>query len=223
MWQDIVWVGLLMGSALYVFYKTHPHLLHPAVKTDAIFPLFVVQRMGPGFCGLAIAGVFAASMSSLDSSMHAITTATVTDFYRRFRPNHNDSRYLKLSRWLVFLVGILGTGIAMIMAYSGIVSLLDAFMTLLGLLGGGMAGIFLLGILTRRTHGGGAFLGAITSAIIVFAVQEYTSMHFLLFGAVGLVSCMLVGYLVSLVLPNGSKKDLSGLTVFASNAEVGKI
>ena len=52
-------------------------------NADAIFPWFIVTQLP---AGLVIAAVFSASMSSLDSSMHSISTAVTTDSYQRFRP-----------------------------------------------------------------------------------------------------------------------------------------
>ena len=80
-----IWFGL--GTALYVFYKLHPERLDPGANTDAIFPLFIAQQLPAGVSGLIIAAVFAAAMSTLDSSLNSVSTAMVTDFYRRFRPS----------------------------------------------------------------------------------------------------------------------------------------
>ena len=90
-------------AALYAFYKTRPELLDPLLKTDQTFPLFIAQQLPAGIVGLVIAGLFAASMSTLDSSLNSISAAVVTDFYRRFRPTRgtaclNVARSLTSSR-----------------------------------------------------------------------------------------------------------------------------
>ena len=72
----------LMGIALFVFYKVNPDLLGPLDKNDQILPWFVAHEMPAGLAGLVIAGVFAAAMSSLDSSMHSICTAISNDFVK---------------------------------------------------------------------------------------------------------------------------------------------
>lgn len=203
----------MLGTVLYGYYKTHPGQLNPVINTDAIVPWFVVQKMPAGVCGLMIAGIFAASMSSLDSSMHAVTTAIMNDFYKRFHPKTSDKVYFLFSRWATAIIGVVGTGMAVLVSIYNIPSLWDLFMRILGLLGGGVTGIFLLGILTKRATGAGALIGAIVSVVLVFAAQTYTRMHFFLYGAIGLVSAMLVGYLASLVIPVGSK-SLDGLTVY---------
>lgn len=54
----------------------------------------------------------------------------------------------------------------------------DAFLTILGLFGGSLAGVFALGIFTRRAHAVGAVVGIATSVLTLFFVQTFTSVHF---------------------------------------------
>lgn len=189
-----------LGTALWVFYRQHPELLDPTLQTDAILPLFIVERFPPGLSGLIIAGVFAASMSSLDSSLNSMATVIVTDYYKRFRPSAADARALGLARVLTCVFGAIGTGVALWMAAADIVSLWDAFNKLLGLTGGGLAGLMALGVFTRRTTGMGGIIGAITGALALWAVQSWTAVHFLAYGMVGFVTCFAVGYGASWLL-----------------------
>ena len=205
-----------VGTALYLFYRGHPQLLNPALQTDAIFPLFIAQQLPAGITGLVVAGLFAAAMSTMDSSMNSVATAVVTDFYRRFRPNAPDRRCLNLARWLTILLGAAGVGTALWMAGSGIKSLWDAFIAILGLTGGALAGMFILGIFTRRAHGVGTLIGAIGGAIVLYLVQSRTSVHFFLYAAVGVAACVIIGYAASLLIPC-KKRDLGGLTAYTLN------
>jgi Na+/proline symporter len=202
-----------VGTALWTFYKTHPAMLNPTGKSDYIFPWFIAQQLPTCVAGLVIAGLFAAAMSSLDSSMNSMATAITTDYYRWLRPDASDRRCLKLARWLTGLLGLFGTGSAMIMAYLGAQSMWDQYMKVIGLFGGGLAGLFALGIFTRRTHGPGALIGFVASAAVLYLVTANEAVHVLLYAAVGVASCFLVGYVASLAIPLGGR-DLSGLTVY---------
>ena len=91
---------LLVCTGLFVFYKANPQRLVPLERTDQIFALFIARQMPPGLAGLVIAGIFAAAMSTLDSSMHSISTAVTTDFVRRFIPYLSESKYLLFARCL---------------------------------------------------------------------------------------------------------------------------
>ena len=63
--------------------------------------------MPPGVAGIVIAAALAAAMSSLDSSINAISTVTVNDIYRRhFVKNKSDKHFLHVA-WIVAAVASL--------------------------------------------------------------------------------------------------------------------
>ncbi len=202
-----------IGTALYIFYKQQPQMLNTSIPNDGIFPWFIVSQMPVGLSGLVIAGLFAAGQSGSQSS---IATALVTDFYRRFNPAASESGCVSLARWLTLLLGVVGVGAAMLMATFDIRSLWDVFLQALGLFGGALAGVFALGIFTRKAHGTGALVGVTTSAVVLFCVQRFTSLHFLLYAMVGIVTCFAVGYAASLLLPTRNR-NLDGLTIFSGD------
>ena len=77
---------LLIGAMLFVFYKIFP----PAaafVKTDYIFPTFIVTHMPHGISGLLISAILAAAMSNLSAALNSLSSTTIVDFYARIRPN----------------------------------------------------------------------------------------------------------------------------------------
>jgi SSS family transporter len=203
------------GVALYVFYRNHPAQLHPGVATDATFAWFIADQLPSGVAGLVVAGLFAAAMSTLSSSMNSIATAIVTDFYARFTASATEEKKMRLARRLTLLLGVVGTSAALLMATYEIKSLWDLFLQVLGLFGGGLAGVFALGIFTRRAHGTGALVGVLASAVVLWFVQRYTHIHFFLYAALGITTCLVVGYLVSLLLPAASS-NLNGLTIYTS-------
>ena len=87
-----------------------PDLLDPGITSpEALFPYYIVTSLPAGLAGLLIAGVFAASMSSIDSSMNSVSAAVTTDFYRRFGRNVTEVSALRVARGTVVIVGILGT------------------------------------------------------------------------------------------------------------------
>jgi len=211
-----------MGTALFAFYKSNPQALNPTLsKGDAIFPWYIVTQLPPGVAGLLIAGVFAAAMSSLDSSMNSVATAFTTDFYRRFKPEASDHSCLTLARVVTVVVGVLGTAFALMMAQWGIKSLWDQFATFLGLFGGGLGGLFLLAIFTRRTHGLGAIVGLVASGAVQYLVKTRLSLDPRFLAVTGIVSCVVIGYVASLLIP-ARRKPLDGLTLYTMPKAVGE-
>jgi Na+/proline symporter len=195
---------LSVGTGLFVFYKANPQRLVPLEKTDQIFALFIARQMPPGLAGLVIAGVFAAAMSSLDSSMHSISTVVTTDFVRRFIRRLSESKYLLFARCLI---------IAMLMASIEIKYLWDFFLGFMGLLGGTLAGLFMLGIFTRRVGAAHAWIGAVASIGMLLYVKLATDLNSLLYGAIGVLTCFSVAYLSSMIIPTKVER-LTGLNIY---------
>jgi SSS family solute:Na+ symporter len=209
-WWTLVF---FLGAVLFTFYQTRPELLDPRLKADSIVPLFVAQRLPIGVAGLVIAGLFAATMSTVDSGMHSVATAVVRDFYCRLRPASSDRTNLLLARLVTALLGVFATLMALWMAGSEIRSIWDFFMKMLGLLTAGLGGLFALGVFTKRANGIGSLIGMVISALILYWVSTQTRIHLFLYAAVGFLSCYIIGYLISLAIPY-RQKDLAGLTIY---------
>ncbi len=189
-------VFFALGTALFAFYAARPELSLPE-SDNQIVPWFVVQQMPAGLAGLVIAAIFAASMSSLDSSMNSVATVLVCDFYRRARPDADDGAQLRLGRWLTVALGLIGTGTALLLANLDPGSLFDTFNTILGFFGGALAGLFFLAVKCGWATPRGAVLGTLVGAAAVggltlAANAENVLVHEFLYGAIGFVVCVVV-------------------------------
>lgn len=206
----VVIVFYFAGTALFLFYQEFPQDLNPTMEqTDAILPTFFITQLPTGIIGLVIAAIFAAAMSSLDSAMNSMSTVIITDFYKRFKPKIPESKLFSTAKYLVGILGVLGTASAILMAGLEIKSLFDQLLLFMGLTGGGLAGVFLLGMLTDRASSYGVLIGFISSCIIQYYISFHTNLSFLLYATTGLVSCYVVGYVASLIFPekgSGNKK-----------------
>jgi SSS family transporter len=223
-----VWtIFFALGTMLWSFYRVFPDRLDPTGRTDEIFAWFIVQELPTGIAGLVVAALFAASMSSLDSSLNSMATALTTDFLRLFRASSSDVRppletsssqrdddrdALAFARLVTVLLGIIGTLAAAWLAWVETQSIWDQFLKMMGLFGGGLAGLFVAGIFTRRTHQTGVLVGFVVSAAVLYFARVSGAVHLFLYGGIGILTCSIVGWLMSHVLP-GPRKDVSGLTV----------
>jgi Na+/proline symporter len=133
--------------------------------------------------------------------MNSVASALTTDFYQRFRPGKTQGQYLYFARWITAIVGIAGTLLALMMASWNIKSLWDQLNTFIGLFAGGLGGLFLLGLFTKRANGTGAVIGLVASAFVQYYVKAYTDIFLLLYTFSGLVSCFVIGYVASLFFP----------------------
>ena len=187
-----------IGTGLYTFYKTHPQSLDITMQQgDAIFPYFMMSQMPAGIAGLLIAAIFAATMSTISSNINSVSTAFSVDFIQRFRPSIKDSTLLRVARWTCIISGLMGLGIALLMATWDIASLLDYFNTILGLLTSGLGGLFVMAVFFPRIKGRAALTGFIAGELVVFLMYLYTDVNFFLFGATGIVISVIVAWFTS--------------------------
>ena len=204
-----------IGTALYAFYKTHPGQLNPLIDTDATFPVFIAAELPIGITGLIIAGLFAASMSTLSSGLNSVATLTSIDFYERLSPKFSPKKSLRLAYLVTILAGIISTGVAVLFTYFDIKSMFDAMLQLTAILGGGFAGTYALGLFSKRTNWQGALIG--TAASIAGAVLLRPLVSPILLNPASIAICMLVGYVSSWFFA-APTRSLTGLTIFTPRA-----
>ena len=202
-------IFFLLGTGLYVFYISNPanmSITNPNV--DSVFPQFIVSEMPVGFAGLLIAAIFAAAMSTLSSNINSVSAVITSDFYKTLWSKTTLKSSMSVARWAGIIVGVFGIGMALILATWDIASLWDQFNTFLGLLTSGLGAIFFLGIFFPRVGATAAFIGLISGIGVLVLVQGNTNLSFLLYGLIGMVSSIIVAYLLSFIFPN--KKDIKG-------------
>lgn len=202
-----------IGTALYVFYQQNPGRMNPLLPVDATFPLFIAAELPVGVTGLIIAGIFAASMSTLSSCMNSVATLVSVDFYERFFKGATPERSVRLAEWMTVLAGIIGVGTALLLASFDIKSALDKSWELWSLLGGGFAGCYGLGMFTRRANWQGAIIGVVASIVITFTSWRMGLVNSVFYQTIAIFSCIIVGYLGSFLFPP-PQQSLQGLTVY---------
>jgi len=210
---------LFIGTALFAYYSVHsgklPSDLHNPANADRIFPFFIVSQLPMGVRGLLIAAILAAAMSTIDSSLNSSATVCVVDFYRRhFRREASDRRSLSALRIVTVALGLLGTAAALAMIKAK--SALDVWWQISAIFGGGMLGLFLLGLLIKRAGHISALSGVIVS-ITVIAWATFARglpenwawlecpFHGYLTGLLGAASLIVVGAVVAFLIPQRGK------------------
>jgi SSS family transporter len=187
-----------VGTALWVYFRHHPTGLNPHGNTDDVFPWYISRQLPPGLAGLVIAGLFAATMSTISSSMNAIATVLTTDFYQPFRPASTDRQRFIFARRTTLLLGALGCAIAIYLVSLHNTSIWDQYLKIIGLFGGCLAGMFVAGIFFPKVNAKGIVAGYIVSALSLYFVQAYTNINFFLYPAVAVVICVGVACAASL-------------------------
>ncbi len=220
-WADVAvsipWAIVIygLGTALYAFYKQNPEMLNASIATDGILPMFIAQQAPVGLSGLIIAAIFAASMSTLEGSIHSVATIFTTDFYSRYRKDLTTKQVTRVAKITTVVLGAFATVLSLVLLYMDINSILDVFQEITGLFIGASTALFLLGIFTKKANAKGVLIGALSSGIILYFVKIYTPLNFWLYSAVGFISCYVIGYLASCVI--SGRRGLQGLTYYTIN------
>lgn len=161
-----VWaIFMLIGSLLFGYYTSGVAQLPPDTRADAVFPFFIMTELPPGITGLIFAGLIAAAFSSLDSDLNSLSAITVEDYYKRLKKNVDDREALRFSHIMVVVFGAAAIGIAMYYVYADNETVLSVIFTFYSIFSGGIAGLFLLGVMTKRANKQGLTIGIIATVL----------------------------------------------------------
>jgi len=151
-------IFLMVGVGLWAFYQGRPF-----ERSDEIFARFIVDQLPSGVTGLLIAGVFAAAMSSLSSSINSLASATAYDYWAPLvGASRDEARILKAGkRFTLVWAALLVAGAVIFIPLSRETSAVEVALGVASLVYGGLLGAFALGVLTRRPGQVAAMIGMV--------------------------------------------------------------
>lgn len=155
---------LMVGVGLFAYYQGRTF-----AAADEVFPRFIVEALPPGVTGLVIAGLLAAAMSTVGSSLNSLASASTHDLYGPLTKREDPVHLLRVGRAFTLLWAAILIGGAMLFQFAAqgtpvvVVALQIASFTYGGLLGG-----FLLATLSRRAREDDALAG-MAAAIVLMA------------------------------------------------------
>lgn len=165
---------LLVGVLLFAFYRGQDPAVVGDLGPDAVFPHFIGTALPTGLAGLLVAAIFAAAMSSLDSALNSLATATMHDFVGRYRRSPlAGGGILRWSRGLTIAWGVLAIAAALYVAGQG--TLLAMAVRYMGYFAGPVLGVFVLALWPRRVRSGAALIGASVGFGGVLAYEGLTA------------------------------------------------
>jgi len=145
--------------------------------SDSAFAVLVKELLPLGFKGLVVGGILAALMSSLASLFNSSATLFTVDFYQKYRPQAPEKELVKVGRIATVVVVVLG--ILWIPVMRGLGKFLYAYLQdVQAMLAPGIAAVFLLGVLSKRTTPKAGLYG-----LLIGFVLGMTRLGFKVFGA----------------------------------------
>lgn len=184
--------------------------------TNHVFPAFVFTQLPAGLVGLILIAVLAAAMSTVESELSALSTASVVDFYRRFgdrlpffRPGSGPGagrRLLAAGRAGIVFWGALATGAALYMGRLG--SAVEAVNRVGSFFYGPILGAFVLAALLPNRGARRAVPAIAAGVAAVWAVEllpralGVPGISYLYYNLVGAGVTVAVGRILSAVRPS---------------------
>ncbi|MDY6994349.1 MAG: sodium:solute symporter, partial [Pseudomonadota bacterium] len=196
----------LMGRVLY------PDLDNP----DSVYPTLLFDLLPVGLLGLVIAGLIAALMSSIDSTLNSASTLVTMDFVHHFKPNLDNRQLMWIGRFVTFLFMLFAVIWApQIRAFEGLFQYLQQ---MLAYAVSPVVAIFALGLFWWRANATGAFfalmVGLITgsSLFIINEVLLWTHIHFLYISPILFGLSLITAILVSLITQPPKRESVENYT-----------
>jgi SSS family solute:Na+ symporter len=213
----------ILGMALYAYFKMNPQSLGKGMtlvdQADLLFPRFIVIGLPAGFSGLVLAGLLAASMSSLSSGINSSALSIIQDLILRFhRGAIAETARVKLAKIISFAIGIiivcLSLGISNVKG-----NLLELTYKTINLLTAPLFVPFFMAMFIRRAKPTGTFLGTLASglaaALISFSEEIFSldiSFLWIMPGSfvVGIAVCLVLSLLPFEKISSSSLNESTG-------------
>ena len=192
---------VVFGVALAAIVAKYPEIIGKlslnedgSRKFDELVPVFIVNYLPSGIIGIMIAGMLAASMSSLDSTFNSLSASTMTDYVQRFNllKGASQKKYMFTARGVTFVWGMLCCGFAFVVG-----DISDTVVESVNKIGsvfyGPVLAVFLLAFTTRFVAGIPAILGLFCGVGLNIYLWLYVpSISWLWWNVFGLVVALVV-------------------------------
>jgi Na+/proline symporter len=173
-------VFLMVGALLWAYYGGVSVTDLGLTRGDEVFPMFIIQGLPPGISGLVLAGILAAAMSTLSSSLNALASATMLDVLGNLKGRKktgvssegtdSTAALLRTSRWLTLLWG--GVFVLFAMLFQDRTNpVVELGLSIASFTYGALLGAFLLGMLNDRVGERGAMIAfVVTIALMILLI-----------------------------------------------------
>lgn len=186
-------IFLLVGVLLFVYYGKLN------MRSDEVFPYFIINVIPTGLKGLIIAGLFAAALSTLAGSISSLSSATVLDilvpYFKKF---DDDKKKLFASRLITIIWAVLLILVAFLFMESS-QAVVEIALSIASFTYGGLLGTFLLGLLNKKASQEDALAGFVAGIFLMITVISLKLTAWTWFTLIGVTATLIIGsFLASL-------------------------
>ena len=175
---------------------------------DYVFIHFILNQLPRGLIGLLLAVILSAAMSSCASELNALGSTTSVDIYKRsLAPGRDEKHYVKASKWLTLLWGVIAISFA---AWGTLFENLIQLVNIIGsLFYGTILGVFIVAFYIKWIKGNAVFISALISEAIVIYIYYLDIVPYLWLNLIGCVLVVVIAAALQATLP----KKLSKKTI----------
>ncbi|KAM6980887.1 sodium-coupled monocarboxylate transporter 1 [Aplochiton taeniatus] len=164
-------LAVFSGLTMYSIYKNCDPLSNGDVGAlDQLLPYLVMDILAayPGVPGLFVAAAYSGTLSTVSSSINALVAVTVEDFIKPLCKNLTQKQTSWINMGLSVFFGFLCIGMAGVASSMG--SILQAALSIFGMISGPLLGIYLMGMFFRTSNSTGALVGLVVGLIMTLWV-----------------------------------------------------
>ena len=167
-------------------------------RSDAIIPYFIANHLPRGIRGLMLAGIFAAAMSTLSSSINSLSASTSVDILEIGKKDYSDRKKVALSRIITSVWALALIGISLLLQDTKS-PLVEVGLSIASVTYGGMMGIFVMGRFFEKIHEKAALTGVVVSILVNIYVAFFTEIFWLWYVVIGFFVSFGVAFIVNLI------------------------
>lgn len=185
-------IFLITGVLLYALYGA------TNMKSDEVFPHFILTNLPVGITGIIIAGLFAAAMSTLAGSMSSLSSSFIMDVFLPFKKHEiNEDKKLLISRiTTIIFAGLLIVSALFFMGSSKAV--VELALSIASFTYGGLLGMFILGLINKRINQTSAIISFAAGIVVMIFIITNKIAAWTWFTFIGVLVTLIAGYLLSL-------------------------
>jgi SSS family transporter len=177
---------LIIGVLLYAYYG----ILN--IKSDEIFPKFIIEVLPSGVKGIIIAGLFAAALSTLAGSITSLSSSVMLDLYIPFKKTVDEKKNLLYSKLLTIFWAVMLIFSAFIFMESS-KAVVEVALSIASFTYGGLLGTFLLGLSNKKIQQNHAIAGFISAIVVMSFIIVFKVVAWTWFILIGVCVTLLVG------------------------------
>lgn len=162
-------IFLAVGALLWVYYGGQDAAALGLTRADEIFPKFIVEQLPTGLAGLVLAGILAAAMSTLSSSLNALASSSLNDLLGKHAAGLDEASGLRWSRFLTL-------GWALVFVFFATLfedqqnPVVELGLSIASFTYGSLLGAFVLGLVVSRVKELDAIAGFLVGIMAMIAI-----------------------------------------------------